>query len=369
MRAVKLLAVFFIVTGLFYPIRANDIEPRYRIALFITRGPGDPFWGMFVDFMRAATNDLNMDLDVYYADSNREKMRQQILQASEEVEKVNALIFPNFKKGALSFLRIAEEKKIPAFLVNSGVTDEEFIGNPREQFKFWIGELLPDEESAGYLLANLLIDEAIRLGKFDPQGKVQILGFMGIISDFASSERTKGLYRAINSRQDAFLRQVVPANWQKDYAQSSFQILKHRYPWASVAWSASDLMAIGVIDAVEKQQLHPGVDVITGGVDWTAEGLLAVKTKKMTVSVGGHFMEGAWAAVLLYDYLHGKDFADLQLRWRLKMLAATQNNIDIYLEKLAKDNWEKIDFTQFSRHLHPEKNYNFSLKRVLSMVN
>lgn len=80
-------------------------------------------------------------------------------------------------------------------------------------------------------------------------------------------------------------------------------------------------------------------------------------------------MEGGWVAVLLYDYLHGKDFADLQLRWQSKMLAVTQNNIDYYSERLARENWEKIDFTQFSRHLHPEENYNFNPRRLLSMMN
>ena len=41
------------------------------------------------------------------------------------------------------------------------------------------------------------------------------------------------------------------------------------------------------------------------------------------VSIGGHFMEGAWAVVLIYDYLKGSDFAELNLSWRSSMTSVT----------------------------------------------
>ncbi len=348
---------------------AAEARHSHRLALFVTRAPGDAFWGLFAKVMQQAVDDLGMRLDIYYAHGNREKMRQQILEATHGPQKADVLVFPNFKKGVESFLQVAESRKTPAFLVNQGSGEDEAIGDPRGKFKHWIGELRPDDEEAGFVLANLLIERAMRLGVTAPDGNVQVIGIEGIHSDFASRERTKGLLRAIQSRSDAVLRQIVPANWDEGHARLSFEILKRRYPNVTVAWAASDLMALGIIAATRTHNLEPGLDIINGGIDWTAEGMYAVKSGEMNVSVGGHFMEGAWVAILLYDYLNGKDFADFQLRWRSRMLPITRQNVEYYQEHLAQERWEKIDFTQFSRVYHPEQpRYNFSLERVMLML-
>lgn len=48
------------------------------------------------------------------------------------------------------------------------------------------------------------------------------------------------------------------------------------------------------------------------------------------------------------------------------MSAITSSNIEVYLEKLAKETWHHIDFTKFFKKFHPElEAYNFGLEALL----
>ncbi|MEC7631226.1 MAG: hypothetical protein VX396_08685, partial [SAR324 cluster bacterium] len=75
-------------------------ENSWKLTLFTPRKEKDPFWGLFVDHARKATSDLGGQIEVYYADGNREKMRRQIEQAASKAGDQEVLVFPNFKKGA-----------------------------------------------------------------------------------------------------------------------------------------------------------------------------------------------------------------------------------------------------------------------------
>ncbi|MCP4296644.1 MAG: substrate-binding domain-containing protein [Proteobacteria bacterium] len=348
-------------------IGQTNQEKKIHLAMFTTRAEGDPFWGIFVLFMQEAAQDLKIRLDVYYANSNVIRLRKQIKEAISN--QVDALIFPNFKKGGASFLKIAEESETPAFLVNQGIS-EEFVGLPRERYKYWIGEFLPDEEDAGYQLAKLLIKAADQAGKMDSRGLIQVIGIEGILSDTASVKRVQGLRRAVEENpKKIILRQVVPANWVARDAEVSHSILKYRYPELTVAWAASDHMAKGIQRAAKKLNQIAGKDFFTGGIDWSIDGIQGVKEGWMTATLGGHFMEGAWVVVMLYDYLNKKDFEDTGLRHRLPMFPITNNNVDFFQKHFRPEDWSKIDFTKFSRVLNPQqKTYNFGLKSVLQQL-
>jgi ABC-type sugar transport system substrate-binding protein len=344
-------------------------EQTYKVALFAQRSEGDAFWTLIEKFMRAACNDLGMELIIYYAHDSRPKMERNVEKAVSGPNKVDALVFPNHKTVAPELIEIANEAQVPAILFNSGVTEENQAktGLPREKFPYWIGQLLPDDEGAGFTLTNILIDAAKAQGKIDADGKVHLLGFTGTVSDTAAIERAKGLERAVESRDDAVLHQIVPAGWDPRDAKQRFLGLMDRYDehLISVAWAASDLMSIGLAEGAQELNLVPGQDLFTGGVDWTQEGVDAVKSGTMTATMGGHFMEGGWAAVLLYDYFHGADFAEESVDMRSPMRALTKENIDVFI-RFSQSDWEHIDFTKFSKKLNPElEKYDFSFDAVM----
>lgn len=340
-------------------------ESTKSLALFISRSEGDAFWGPVVDFTQAACDNLGMNLKVYYADSNLIKMRRQVKKVARSKNPPDAIIVHNFIGVGISVLKEGEKAKVPVFLFNSGV-DYKKAGKPREKFKYWIGDMLPDDEGAGYDLANFLVDKAKKNKKTGPDGKVHVLGIEGKVSAAASILRKAGLERAMKKRNDAILHQIVPANWSQDEAKSRFLVMKKRYPHISVAWAASDLMSIGVTEAVKSLSMKPNKDIFTGGVDWAKPALDSVNSGIMTATGGGHFMEGGWVAVLLYDYLHGIDFAKETVMMRSKQHLLHDGNIGNYLKHFGGGDWGKIDFKQFSKKLNPKiKKYKFGLNVLM----
>lgn len=360
-KALPLSALTLLLLSLPWPAEAGPPEAPVRLALFSTRAPGDMFWGPFEDFMRAACDDLGMELTVYYAEGDHFKLLEQARSVLADPQKADFLVVANFKRQAIKVLELAEKAKRPVFIVNSGLFPEDNAGAPRQKFHSWIGELLPDDEAAGALLARILLSRA----SVAEDGLYHMLAIEGNPSDSASIERLKGLKRSLEGRSDVLLEQIVPAHWEPEQAREKFTILKKRYPLANVCWTASDGMALGVAQAAQELGLKPNLDIFTGGVDWAREGLEGVKSGQMAATIGGHFMEGTWVAVLIYDYLHGRDFASESLRLRSTQTAITQENVDFFLEKLAPEPWAGIDFRRFSKALQPSlKKYRFTLEAL-----
>jgi len=338
------------------------------VALFTHRWAGDAFWGRYVEFAEKAAKDFSLRLKAHYAQNNLPRMRQQIEQAAASGE-FDLLIFPNFKRGGRSFLEISERHRVPAFMVNQGFTETEGMGQPRQEFSYWIGELLPDESEAGGLLAKSLFEEGKRRFGGSVEQPLEVVGITGIVSGYAAIERGRGLEQVAQRYLDVRVRQIVSANWQESEAAQSFAMLHHRYPKVQLVWCASDVMAQGVIAAARAQGLTPGKDVLIGGVDWAEVGLQAVASGTQWASVGGHFLEGGWSVVLAYDYLQGRDFGELHVSWHTRMEAVSAENWEAVSPALEQLRPEQIDFRKYSRHLNPEKpSYDFRVDEVLEQI-
>ncbi len=140
-----------------------------------------------------------------------------------------------------------------------------------------------------------------------------------------------------------------------------------RYPQAPVIWAAGDTMAQGVITAIEDAKKVPGKDILTAGVDWDETALTAIKNGKLEADAGGHFMEGAWAVVVVHDYMAGIDFAkdgSPSLASRMGMLTA--DNLAKYTKKFGTQDFEQIDFKKLSKKENPKlKAYDFDMTKLL----
>ncbi|HPQ97541.1 MAG TPA: substrate-binding domain-containing protein, partial [Thiolinea sp.] len=147
---------------------------------------------------------------------------------------------------------------------------------------------------------------------------------------------------------------IPDAFWEEPLAYAKTLRLLKRYPDTRIFWSASDHMGLGIARALGETGRMPGRDVLLGGIDWSEEGIRAVQSGRSDASVGGHVVEGAWVAVMLYDYLQGRDFADAGLEQHSPMQAFPMPHAATYLARITQRNWDDIDFCQFSRVLNPE---------------
>ena len=224
----------------------------------------------------------------------------------------------------------------------------------------------PSDEQAGYDLGNVLVDEAKKKSLVGSDGKVHVAAITGSLADPPGVLRKAGLERAMKERDDAVLHQIVPGKWQKEFAMETFPTLLKRYPEVTVGWGANDPTSLGIIEASKQLGKTPGKDFLSGGIDWTGEALGIIEKGEMTASIGGHFMEGGWVMVLLYDYANGIDFASESVDMASRMGVLTQENLSSYQQHFGTGDWSKIDFTKFSKKLNPDlKEYDFTLDAIL----
>ncbi|CAM3685099.1 ABC transporter periplasmic-binding protein YtfQ precursor [Vibrio aerogenes CECT 7868] len=365
----RLIHFFFIPFLLVILISTAAFASTYRFALFAPRN--DPFWLGMEAMMQATCADLKVECEVYYSYDNQYEMLRQMERAMTGKNKVDAIIFQNFKLLGAQFIKLAEKHKVAAFLLNAPLSaaDYQVMGKPREKYKFWLGEMLPDDEWAGEEVANILIDAAIQKGKLEKEGKIGLIAINGITSDGAAIERMKGLNNALRKRNDVILYQAFNGYWESEQGRSKFLHAYGRYPQTDVVWAASDNIAIGVVQGIEALGMTPGVDVLTGGINWSAQGIQAVESGVFEMSIGGHLMEASWSVIMLYDYFQGIDFNSEGVSFKSGMYAIRHDEGQNFQQIFSRKNWGKIDFQRFSKHYNPElKKYRFDVQNVLEQL-
>ena len=360
-----LLLRLFLLVNLVNSI-AVSAKPLH-FALLSAQDTQDAFWGPVEDFAQQAAKQLDVKLSFLYTNNSKRNMLH-LLTKAEELN-VDAIILPNFGQIALHLLKEAEQKKIPLLLFNSDFTEanKPLAGKPQQKFKYWLASLMPNDQQAGYLLGKHLIAQARQKNLTDENGRVQLIAINGTIVDTPSKNRLAGLRKAIQEDGNSKLLQSVYAFWFQETASYKAFHLSRRYPDAKVYWASSDLMAIGINNALTEKGLVQGKDYLTGGVDWSREGLAAIKQGQMTTSAGGHFMDGAWAVVMLHDHFKGVPLsAEADFLFQSPMSLITDADIDLLLPRLESHNWQKINFRLRSKVFNKKlKEYDFSPASIL----
>lgn len=338
---------------------AGEHNAQFNVVFLSPGNEDDSFWGLVVDFMQAAADDLVIDLEIIYCDRAHYLIKKEGLEIINRLDKPDYLILVNELNSAVELIKEADRAGIKTLLFNEIFIGEDSVtmGIPRQNYKNWLLELRPDDYQAGYLLTKKLV-EICRKNKPD-QEEFYIAGITGPEDNSSSILRVNGLQDFVAQNQGLKLLQVTSADYdEKKAAQISYGLLK-RYPNLDIIWTASDRMALGVEQTLKENN----VEVLTGGVDWDLGAINSLSESGIDVSVGGHFMDGAWLLVMLYDYHNGIEFESLKLK--SNFTALTQKNIQLYLDNFGDNDWTKIDFTKYSKTLNKDmKGYNFQLDEL-----
>jgi ABC-type sugar transport system substrate-binding protein len=328
------------------PVRANT---RPRIAFFMPRN--DAFWKQAASFARAVGEDLQLDLDIYPGNNDSKDYIESIKQTLESSKRPDGILFKNFDNSGPKIIRLAEQNKVVSINFDEALSESDAIkmGKPREKYKYWLGQFTCDDEEAGFNLANVLIDQAKAKGLVDRQGRVQIVAIAGNPYEGTSTDRITGLQIALAQRKDALLNEVVAAYWKEPRGQERLREVLHRYPQTSVIWAANDGMPLGASRAARKLGKIPNQDLILGGVGTIAEGMKALIDGDIGASIGGNYMAGGWSIILLYDYLHGLDFATESAVMRLSLHTFNQVNMTSFVARLGYGEWGRVNFSRFSK--------------------
>jgi ABC-type sugar transport system substrate-binding protein len=339
--------------------------------VFINPGKSDEvYWVTAARAMQAAATELGMRLEVRYAE--RDHLRAikfaRDIAALPAAKRPDFVIMSNDNGTGPEMLRILDGAGVKTFLAFSALPPEgrAEMGAPREKFKLWIGSLEPHAEDAGYLTAKSIIDQARKANAKRADGKLHMIAIAGDRGTPSSIRRNAGMERAVMEAGDVVLDQVVYAGWTRDKAAEQAEWLFARHPDARIVWSGNDLMAFGAMQAWEKRGGTPGKDAWFSGVNTSREAMDAVLSGRLSALAGGHFINGAWAVVMVYDYAHGHDFAGEGLELDRPMFTLFDAaRATTYLGRFG-EKFDRIDFRRYSKALNPRlKRYDFDFGQLL----
>lgn len=365
----KLLIGLLLLTAQINAVAQSPEPAPPKVAFLNPNPPGNTFWDMVTSFMQAVAEDLNIDLHVVHSKGNPYSYKKDGLDLVETLSKGDYLITAYFSSSSsIKYIQRANERGVKIFVINTGIPEDErqIIGKPREKLENWIGHMAPSDFQAGYELADILINKATALNKGSSTG-IHVVALGGGTDSIVPLQRLEGFKKRVAEQSSIRLDDLIDTMWTRPEANVTARELLHQNSEAQIVWTLSDPVALGVIDAIKAEGKKPGVDILTGGIDWSPEAISAVASGEMTASVGGHFFEGGWALVLINDYHYGIDFADDPgVKSTTKMSAITADNVQTYLKRFNNPDWNKIDFKQFSKKYNPSlKKYDFSLETLL----
>jgi len=358
----KLMLMFFLI------LFSAEVLAKPIHVVLLNPGGDHWFWEMIIDFMQASAEDLDIQLEVITSHRNHILTIQQAKEVASRKNPPDYIVTGNEKSNAGEIIKIANEAGVKVFLFNNGfVSPEDFktYGRPREKYKHWIGELIPNNFSAGYQMGNILINQSLAAGLTAQDGKVHMAAIAGAFKTHASTERVRGLRQAVEENAHRVnLLQVFPGDWTAKKAEQVSMGLLSRYPEVSVIWAANDTTAFGAMNTATSMGLTPGKDILFGGCGWYAPAINKVQEGTLATTVGGHFMEAGWVMVLIHDYHHGRDFISNPIE--TAMYSIDKSNVEKFTKVFGEQQWNKIDFKKFSKvHNSNLKKYDFSLEAVL----
>lgn len=343
------------------PLQVLMISPSYQ---------SDPFFSQVDKLARYAAKSLGFELTLLHGDGNR-LLQKQILLGYLKERKPDYLILQVYPGTGTELFDFLEQQKIPTITLEQILLAREqpLVGRPGEKFKYWIGEIFHNNQDAGQLLMEYLLQACAPAAQ---SGFSDVIGINGAYG-FEADQRAAGANIAVQADPRFQLQQIVHANWVRDIAYTQTMQLMRRYPQSRVIWSASDWMALGIIESLRSQEV-PLDNFCIGGFDWIPPAIEKIQQGELTASVGGHFLMAAWAMVAIYDHHHGNlppEMLSNHPAFALELLH--RDNLEKYRPLLQQDTWQYIDFKQFSFTENPtQTKYPFSLKyavRILERAN
>lgn len=341
--------------------------------IFLNPGKSDEiYWVTASNGMMAAARSLGIQLEVTYSERDHLKTLEYARQIAARPlsKRPDYVILSNDYAVGAEALRILDAASIKTFFAYSGINDagdREKVGSPRQLYKGWLGVLEPQAEDAGYLTARALIQRGKAEKLFSSDGKLHMLAIAGDRSTATSYKRNEGMRKAV-AEANVVLDQVVYGDWNRAKAQEQSVWLYQRYPQTRLVWAGNDLMSFGAMESWRTRGGKPGRDAHFSAINTSAEAFTALESGSLTALAGGHFITGAFGLVMLYDYHHGKDFADEGLEQNRSMfILFTPEEARRFQLLFGAQNFDKVDFKKFSKFLNPAlKKYDFSFRQLLT---
>ena len=316
-------------------------------------------WQLVSRFMAATAQRFGMELEVLYAERDHLLMLRQAESVAARSQAPDYVVIVNEKLAAPQMLQTLARSPARILLIHNDLTEAQRArtGNERGRVANWIGTITANAERGTFRLMDYLM----RVNGSTP---ASVIGITGDPATPVSAERAAGAQAALARRPEDHIDQLVYGDWSFADGRDKARVLLSRYPHANIIWGANDSMTLGALSAVRERHLSTTV----GGVGALSEAVASVIRGELAAIVAGDQFIGACAMVLIHDYHHGADFAQVGgPRQRLDYLKVLHGaNAERYYEMTFQAP-ASLDFSGFSRVLsHRAGAYTFDLDSLLN---
>jgi len=265
------LALATTVTGCNRQTTGTGDASRPRIA-FVMKTLNHPF---FLDMKRGAeeaASRLNVELVVQAAERELDVEKQtQIIENLIQTGIQALCVTPSGSKEIASVLGKATRANIPIVVADTRL-DQAAAAAANVKFGTFVGS---DNYEGGRLAGQFMVQAT------GGQAKVAILE--GIPGHETGDSRLRGFRDAVASSPGITIVASQPANWERDQGFTVFQNMLQAHPEVDALFAASDLMALGAVEAIAAANRTGKVRVI--GFDALDDARKAIDAGRMLGSV------------------------------------------------------------------------------------
>ena len=248
---------------------------------------------------------------------------------------------------------LPEEKQLPTPIlpVIPVIAADCFIDGiePQDEFENYIAFVGPNDEDSGYQMAVALFNSITPAA----DGKKYVGVIQGTPGTSVAINREKGFDRALAENADVEVVGRVNGNFVRDESQKAMEDLYQAHPEMQGVWCANGGTATGAMTAIKNAGKVPGEDVMVVAMDLNPENVDAVANGELLFDIGGHWLQGGFALVMMYDYLNGFDVPKDKANVVLDLLPLTIDKIDQF-NKDFPDGVPAYDFKAHSKTYNPD---------------
>jgi simple sugar transport system substrate-binding protein/ribose transport system substrate-binding protein len=335
----KSLIFATLVAGLLsVPIGAAYAEDTIGVSVPVL---ANPFWQRYVGFVNQVGKQLGVKINVVDCQNQEAKQLQDVENLIASGVK-GLIVTPQTAQVGPQLIARARKAGIPI-----AITDRwPGIDPTKYDWDGFVGFIGPDDEDTGYKIAQALFKA----------GKTNLVGIVGVHGASVAEGRHAGLAKAMKENPSA---KLLDAQWVGETADLGIQTMEN-YLAAygdkiDGVWNYNDALATGAIKALRdrgKADALMSRKIAVAGMDLNPDAVDLIKQGYYFTSFGGHWLQGGFGLIMLYDYMKGHKPEPQYRIVKLKLMQVTKENVDKFTAQFIT-NPPSIDARKLSRALNP----------------
>lgn len=294
----------------------------------------NPYWKANVDFAEDIAEQLDVELAVVDAG---EKEDAQLKNVQDLISRgVDGIVFgPITAEIGPALLQACDQAGIPCAAMARKPSAEPDESNADH----YAGYVVADDHGDGVAAAQALADS----------GVTKAVAMSGLQGNSVADGRLDGFLEAAEDLGIDVVSTHRPVELPEDGLSATKNFLaEHPGPGFDGVFAFNDSSALGAIEALDDAGVADDVRVAT--IDGTADGVRAVEAGQLEITLGGEFVNGGFATVMVFDAIKGNPWEERAVV--LNVLPVTPANAGAYRAKYV-DSVPDYDAEQLSRTHNP----------------